>query len=179
MKTQTHKAAARTVRRAALVARVSGISLIVLGGISFLFAVTNPLSAGFLISVAVVVNGFVEWRASRRLEALDRRAPGWLALNQLLLGLEIAAYSVWQTFHFEQAELEALLRRPSIKPWLQLFDPAALDVLLTALPGAIRLFYALVGVIAFLGCAATALYYLGKRKSLAVLLSGPPPLKQG
>ncbi len=176
MTTQSDSTAVRAVRRAAAVARVSGISLIALGGISLLFAMTHPLSAGFLISAAVVANGFVEWRASRRLAALDPRAPARLALNQLFLGLEIAAYSVWQIFNLDPAELEALLSRPSIRPVLQLLDPAMLDLLVSALPEAIRLLYLVVAGIAILGCAGTALYYLGRKKSVAALLSAPPPL---
>ena len=173
----TTEAAARSIRRAAACARVSGVSLVVLGGISLVFAITNPLSAGFLVSVAVLANGLVEWRYARRLAALDPRAPGVLAINQLLLGLAIAVYSAWQVFTLDPAALGALLTRPPIKDLLQLFDPAFLELLITVFPETVRFLYAVVGAVALLGCAATAWYYSGRRRPLTALLSAPPPFR--
>ncbi|BET67585.1 hypothetical protein ASA1KI_25030 [Opitutales bacterium ASA1] len=168
--------AVRAVRRASIVALVSGVTLTALAGASALFGMLHPLSAGFLISIAVVANGVYEWRWSKRLAALDARAPLRLAWNQCALGLEIAVYSAWQYGTFDAEAIHRLLARPLVRPVLGMLEPEVGEMLLELLPTALRLFYGIVGVVALCGCGATAWYYRSRLAAVRVVRSAPPRL---
>lgn len=165
-------AAERAVGRAVGVGRVSSWVMLVLGGLSMLVSITRPLSAGFAISVAVIVNGWVERRMVRRLAAHDRAAPARLAFNQLALGLEVLAYAAWQAHALGPEQIDAVLRRPLIAQFLAALEPGVLGPVLEALPAALRIVYLVVGAGTFLGCAATAGYYLSRSRALRQLADG-------
>jgi len=164
-----HPAAARAVARAAGLARVSSIIMLVLGGASLLVCVRAPLSAGFAISVAVLINGWIEHRLGRRLAAHDHAAPARLALNQLALGLAVMAYAAWQAHAIGPEQIDAVLRRPFVAQVLAELDPAVVHPMLERLPLAVGVVYWIVGGGTFLGCAATAVYYFSKSRALRVL----------
>jgi hypothetical protein len=168
--------AVRAVRRASIVALVSGVTLTALAGASALFGLLHPLSAGFLISIAVVANGIYEWRWSKRLAALDARAPARLAWNQCALGLEIAVYSIWQYGTFDAEAIRRLLARPLVRPVLEMLEPEVTEMLSEMLPTVFRLFYAIIGVVALCGCGATAWYYRSRLAAVRVVRSAPPRL---
>jgi hypothetical protein len=159
--------ASRAVRRAVAWAAVSGGTLVFLGCISLLVSLVGPLSAGTLISIAVIGNGVVEWRWAMRLAAHHPRAPSLLAANQLFLGGEIAVYAAWQAWTMQGDAVLALLDRPLVRAFLRALEPEVVQVLVSVLPDAVRWLYALVGAVALVGCAATALFYLSRRKYLA------------
>lgn len=166
-------AAQRALARAAGVARVSSVVMLALGALSLLVSIRAPLSAGFMISAAVCINGWFERRLGRRLGALDARAPRGLALNQLALGLEVLAYAAWQAHAIGPEQIDVVLQRPVIARFLAALDPAVLATLLEQLPAAVRLLYYAVGGGTFLGCVATAGYYFSRSGALQ-LLAGPP-----
>lgn len=167
-------AAERALARAAGVARVSAWVMLVLGAASVLASVRTPISAGFAISVAVVINGWFERRWARRLAERMPSAPSRLAINQVALGCEVLAYAVWQAYAVGPEQIDAVLRRPVIARFLVALDPAAVHQLVGMLPSGVRFVYLLVGAGTFLGCAATGAYYLSRSRALR-LLAGPPP----
>jgi len=162
-------AAARAVARAAGVAKVSSLTMLVLGGLSLLVSLPRPLSAGFAISVAVVINGCIERRFGRRLAAYDPVAPSRLALNQIALGLEVLAYAAWQARAIGPEQLDAVLRRPLVAQVLAALDPEVVRQMLEQLPAAVGVVYWIVGAGTLLGCAATAVYYFSRSRALRVL----------
>lgn len=163
--------AARTVSRAVGVARVSSWVMLTLGGLSALVGIVRPWSAGFAISVAVVVNGWIERRLVLRLAAHDRAAPARLALNQLALGLEVLAYAAWQARAIGPEQIDAVVRRPLVAQFLAALDPEVLQELHGMLPAAVRAIYLIVGAGTFLACAATGAYYLTRSRALRILAS--------
>lgn len=165
-------AAERAIARAAGVARVSSLAMLVLGAVSVVVCIRAPWSAGFAISVAVCVNGWLERRFGRRLAALDTGAPWRLALNQVALGLEVLVYAAWQARAIGPDQIDAVLRRPLVAQFLAALDPAALAPLLEQLPATVRVVYFVVGGGTCLGCLATAGYYGSRARVLRALCAG-------
>lgn len=161
--------AARAVNRGVRVARGSGLTMIVLGTLSALVGIRDPMSPGFLVSVAVLVIGIIEWRTGGALRALDEKAPDRLALNQAALGIVIAVYAVGQARAWNPANIAGLLDRGSLALVLELYPPAIAALLREKLPLWIPQFYYAVGIVAVLGCLWTAYFYRSRRRHLAVL----------
>lgn len=88
------RARSRKVRRAAAVAAVSGWTLAFFAGITLLFAVFGDL-VSLILGVALAVCATCELRGGAALRRLDPRAAKRLAVNQLVLGVIIVAYSGW------------------------------------------------------------------------------------
>lgn len=166
--------AARAVGRAATLARISGLLLIILAGLSTLLNVLHPLTASFLISVVALGNGVVEWRVARRLRERDLNAPRHLSLNQLVLGGAIMTYSAWQAWTLRPAAILRILDGPSVRPLLDALSDEDRRNLVEMLPAAIRGMYVIIGVVGGLGCGAVALYYATRRKHLAALAPVAP-----
>lgn len=166
--------AERAIGRCAGLAGVSAWIMLVLGGLSLLVSLAHPLSAGFAISAAVVVNGWLERRFARELARADLRAPSRLAVNQLALGLEIAAYGAWQAWTFSSDDIDRVLQRPVVARFLAVLDPAAVSQLVGELPEAVRTLYWTVGGLACLGCVVTAWYYHSRTRSVRLLAANPP-----
>lgn len=85
---------ARKVRRAAVVAAVSGWSMVVFAAVSVLagcFGDAASVVAGVLLG-AVAVN---ELRGGAMLRRLEMRGPRVLAWNQAMLGVLIVGYAAW------------------------------------------------------------------------------------
>lgn len=178
------EASGRAIARAVVYARFSGGTLVLLGLLSALVSARHPVSAGFAISVAVVANGVIELREAARLRRHDPRAPRRMALNQLALGLEIAAYSAWQVYAVTPEMVQQLLARPMVAGVLELVEPAVLEAVVALVPPMIRLLYLIVGFVAVAGCGAVAWFYRSRSRHLAALAGreaapsaeGPPPL---
>lgn len=168
-------AAERSLARAVGVAKVSSGVMLALGALSTLVSLRAPLSASFAISVAVVGNGWLERHFGRRLATREARAPVRLALNQATLGLEVMAYAAWQAQAIGPAQIEGVLRRPLVAPLLAALDPAVLGELLEQLPVAVRVTYLVIGAATFLGCLATAGYYLSRSRVLRLLAGAGMP----
>lgn len=143
--------------------------MIGLAGISALVGLIHPLSAGFSISLAVIGNGVLEMRWARRLAALDARAPQAMALNQLALGLEIAAYAAWQWMQVSPQAVGAALGGRLAARVLSSLPPELVAELVAKIPPMLRLSYTAVGAGAVVGCGCTAWYYAAKRREVALL----------
>lgn len=172
----TEKARAlRSVNRAANLARVSSFVMIVLGGIFALVGIRDPVSPGFLISAAVFLNGVIEWRGASALRALDEKAPGRLAINQVALGVELVIYAIWQSQVLDPEMIDQLMSSPMVAPALEFYPADVVLMVREMLPQFIRLFYNVVGVVAVLGCGGTAWYYRSRLRHLVVAKSNQPP----
>jgi hypothetical protein len=167
--------AKRAVKRAVGLARTSAFVMIFLGGLFALIGIMHPLSPGFLVSVAVFVNGIIEWRGARALRAFDMEAPDRLAINQVALGIELVVYAMWQTKVLSPEVLDAMLRGPLVAPVLEMYPPDMVIMLEEILPQLVRLFYFLVAVVAVIGCGATALYYRSRSRFLSAARTTLPP----
>lgn len=174
--------ARRAVKRALGYAYVSGISLIVLGVISATVSIRNPLSASFGISLAVIVNGVIEYRLAKRLRDGCVRAPARMALNQLVLGFEIVAYSAWQIYVLTPEAVQQILARPMVADVLGMLEPEVVQLTVELLPPMVRMLYLIVAIVAVLGCAGVAWFYQSREKHQRVLNAAeteavkPPPL---
>mgnify|MGYP005854773169 CR=1 FL=1 len=169
-------AAVRAVAHAAGIATASAWVMLVLGAASLAVSLTAPLSASFAISVAVLFHGWLERRLARHLVACDIRAPRKLALNQVALGIEIAAYAVWQAHVLGPEQIDLVVRRPIVARFLSAMDLALLEEVLRLLPAAVRVLYLVVGGAALVGCIATAAYYGSRVRCVRLSQSGVPPL---
>lgn len=167
--------AIRAVNRTAGLARASGFVMIVLGGIFAVVGIRDPISPGFFISVAVLVNGIIEWRGAASMRALDEKAPGRLAINQVALAVELVVYAVWQIRVFDPGLIDELLASPMVAPVLELYPADVVLMMREMLPQFVRLFYNLVGVVALVGCGGTAWYYRSRLRHLLVAKSAAPP----
>lgn len=168
-------AAQRALKRGVGLARASGMCLIVLGAISILLGLLDPLSVGMVISIAVVANGIIEWRAAGRLRALDGSAVDVLAINQIALGGEIGAYAIWRSQTIDVNMIERALRQPMVVTVLELYPPDVVDLMREMLPALIRSGFLFGGVIAVLGCVVMAFYYRSRRKHVARLAMPAAP----
>lgn len=136
----------------------------VLGGISILLCLLDPLSAGMLISLAVSANGIVEWRAAGRLRVLQGDAVDVLAVNQIALGLEIGAYAVWRAQTIDVNMVDGILRQPLVASALELYPVDVVELLRERLPGVLRDGFLVAAGVAVLGCVIMTLYYRSRRK---------------
>jgi hypothetical protein len=158
---------AQKLASAAKWARVSAGSVLVLGGISALACAWQPLSAGFAISLAVLVNGTIEWVWADRLRRGQPGAPAVLAWNQVALGLEIALYAAWQVVHLTPEAIQRVLAGPLVRVALGRLTRQETAVLLDLLEPMVRVSYLVVAVVAVAGCGGTALFYLSRRRFIA------------
>jgi len=149
----------RALARSAGLARLSSLTMLVLGGASLVVSARSPWSAGFAVSGAVVANGLIERHWGRRLAAMDVRAPSRLALNQVAVGLEVLVYALWQAHTLDSAQIDGVLQRPMVASLLRAIDPQVLEGVLELLPAAVKIMYAMVGAGTLLGCLATAWYF--------------------
>lgn len=87
----------KKVRRAAAVAKCSGVTLV-------FFAVTSLLSGffdvtGLVVGLALAPLAWCELRGARDLRNFEFGACRWLALNQLALGVFVVVYAAWNLWN--------------------------------------------------------------------------------
>ena len=111
------------LRRVGGVARVSGLTMVVLGALSLVLSALNPLSAEFAVSAAILALGLIEWRLGRRLASGDGSHVIRLVINQAGVAVVVTAYAVWQIVNTTDASVLALLERPEISAAFDLLDP--------------------------------------------------------
>ncbi len=154
------------LRRVGGVARVSGLTMVVLGAISLALSALNPLSAEFAVSVAILALGLIEWRLGRRLASGDDSQVSRLVANQTGVAVVVTAYAVWQILSTTDASVLAILERPEIGAVLDLLDPLVRAELIDRIPGLIRLTYLLIIPVVWLGCGAMSAYYFFRGRRL-------------
>ncbi|MGQ0627645.1 MAG: hypothetical protein ACT4PL_06035 [Phycisphaerales bacterium] len=167
------------VRRGVRVARFSGWTMCVLGGLAILTSSFGLLAMlegsyaalpGFLVGVAITTCGVLELRGGTALRRLHPAAPGRLALNQLWIALALVGYSAAQLIltHNAPSSLASLPSQgdPSIDAILQDFRE---------LETWIRVgLYATVATVAVLFSICTALFYIRRRAHLAAYRAETP-----
>jgi hypothetical protein len=93
---------ARPVRKASGYARMSGWMTLLAGALSVLFSIGSL--PGMILGLALAGFGMRELGLARRLDRLDGSAPGWLALNQLMLGAVLAGYAVFKVVTYDSTD---------------------------------------------------------------------------
>lgn len=147
------------LQRVGGVAKVSGLTMVVLGALSLVLSAFNPLSAEFAVSVAILAFGLIEWRLGRRLASGDDSRVIRMVINQAGVAFVVTAYAVWQIVSTTDASVLALFERPEISAYLDLLDPMVRAEVIDRIPGLIRLTYLLIIPVVWLGCGAMSAYY--------------------
>lgn len=166
LRSPAEEQAGRALARATTLARASALVLIVLAAVSTLVNALHPLTGHFLISLIVLAQGIIEWRLARALQRHDARAPGRLALNQVVLGFALLGYGAWRLLVFSPDEILQVLQRPALQPLLAALPPEELRLMVERLPPLVFALLAVVSALTALGCWAMALYYRSLRKYL-------------
>jgi len=110
-------------RRVGGVARFSGVSMIILGGLSAVFTVMHPLSAEFAVSMAIFALGWAEWRLGGRLRDGRSEVIPLLIWNQLGVATVVTLYSLWRIYVTTDEAVWTVLDRPEISASLDLLEP--------------------------------------------------------
>lgn len=155
------------------VARFSGMTMMVLGGLSAALTLLNPLSAEAAVSVAIFVLGWVEWRLGGRLRAGQVEVVSKLAWNQIGVAVVVTLYSAWRVWVTTDEAVWAVLERPQIAAFLDVLDPMVRAELVGRLPGLIRLTYLIVIPVVWAGCGGMAAWYRLRGRSEV----SPPPVR--
>ena len=157
----------KPIRKAAGYAGFSGWMTLLAGGLSIPFALRNMPMLGFSIVLAAI--GTRELTLRRRLLALDIRSARKLAINQLLLGGAIAAYSIFMLIQAPSTSMiESAMQKDAMltsTPELagQLDDLKQLELLAKA--G----MYAILIVMTLIFQGGAAIYYATKANRLRKL----------
>lgn len=145
----------KKLRRAVLVAKISGITVALFAAITLLTGFFDKPT--FLLGVAMSIIAIVELRGAGALNRLDLQAPQRLALNQVAFGILLIAYAGWQ--------LWVNLTSPS-----ELASVPELKQAVGDLPGLERMIYLAVFfsivLAALVGPGLTAIYYATRKKHL-------------
>ena len=95
------RAAHKYIRRAVAVANFDGWSIAVFAFLNCLCGFTDLTS--MIVGLAMGAMAFVEIRGASQLRRLDETAPRRLGFNQVLLGMLLCAYAVWQIYQYLHA----------------------------------------------------------------------------
>ncbi len=157
---------ARSVRRAATVASISGWSLAV-------FALATLASGVFgnwpdlAVGIALVGVAFNELKGADQLRTFDPRVPRRLALGQVLLGIVVAAYAAWNWY--------AQSRRSPLDAYGGSTGSAEVDAMLVDITDSVTpIVWGSVAVVGLVTCWLTAAYYASKAKTVRVFRERTP-----
>lgn len=157
---------ARSIRRAATIASISGWTLAVFA----LFSLPMGLFGDWpslMIGIVLAGVAFNELKGADRLRAFDTKAPKRLALGQLFLGIAIAAYAAWKWY--EQS------RSSPLDAYGGSTGSAEVDAMLIDITDSVTPI--VWGGVAFVGlftCWLTAAYYASKSKTVRVFRERTP-----
>lgn len=164
---------AKPVRKAVGYARFSGWMTLFAGVVSVLFSIGSL--PGMVLGLALAGIGMRELGLARRLEGFDVRAPGGLALNQLVLGSALIGYAVFKVASFDPADgmlVGAMGSDPTIASMPEmagtLGDLGQLEQLLNIGVAGVLI------VVAFVMQGGTALYYWRRKKMVRRLQEHTP-----
>jgi hypothetical protein len=156
----------KRVRRASVVATISGWTLAIFGTLTLLGVLFGDLTA-LVLGIALGVCAFNELRGAAMLRRLDPRAPKRLGWNQVALAILIVGYAGWSLF-------EASNQSPLASVGGSTGDPG-MDQMLTSLTTSITYaVYAGVAAAGVLGPGLTALYYFTRAKHVRRVLDETP-----
>jgi hypothetical protein len=141
----------RKVRRASVVARVSGWTLAFFAFVTLLGALFGDL-ASLIMGLALAALAFNELRGGKMIARFDPRGARTLGMNQLVLGAVIVSYAAWSFYVAMKnpalAQLGGTTGDPDIDATVQSISDLATYGL-----------YGTLAVVGFIGCGLTALYY--------------------
>jgi len=164
---------AKPIRKAAGYARMSGWMTLLAGVVSVLFSLGSL--PGMILGMVLAGIGMRELGLARRLDALDLRAPGGLAINQLVLGMALIGYAVFKVATYDSADsilAGSLGSDPTIASMPEmagtLDELGRLEYLLNIGVSAVLI------VVAFVMQGGTALYYWRKKKRVRTLREHTP-----
>lgn len=143
------------IRRTVGVARLSGWTTAIFGGLTLLGGLWGL--PALLLGAAMLSCAVNELRAASRLRALDARAPARLAVNQLLLCASLCAYCGWSLWSALTGPVD-----PELAALAATSDIAASAERLTQSFSVIV--YGAAIVICILVQSLTALYYLSRAR---------------
>ncbi|MEZ6317819.1 MAG: hypothetical protein R3B49_03550 [Phycisphaerales bacterium] len=173
---QAHRKA-KKLHRARRIAGTSGWTTLLLGVCALPFGLADAMTLA--LGVAFIAVGYHELALRPRLSQLDRGAPMTLAMNQVILGIIIIAYAVWQLIQglspTDPGPASALASDPAFASDPQLAQLAGLSDTMERLTKMVNLgVYG--GLIAgtLLVQGLTARYYASRRKHLDRFLAETP-----
>jgi len=157
---------ARRIRRAALVAAISGWMLAVFAGLTLLSALFSPSAA--VVGLALGGVAVIELRGAARLRRFDLRAPLHLTFNQIGLGVLVLLYCGWGIYRGITAPsmYEAHMGMTGMSETLGSIDRLHRVVTVGV--------YVCVGMIGCLSCGLTSVYYFTRRPHIAKYLRDTP-----
>lgn len=157
---------ARRIRRAAVVASMSGWTLAV-------FALATLASGVFgnwpdlAVGIVLAAVAFNELKGADQLRAFDQSAPRRLALGQLILGVAIAAYAAWKWY--EQS------RRSPLAAYGGSTGSAEVDAMLIDITDSITpIIWGSVAIVGIITCWLTAAYYASKTQAVRIFRERAP-----
>ena len=164
---QAARTRGRKVFRAAVVASISGWTLVVFAVLTLLTGIFS-LTA-LLLGIGLLVISIVELRGAKKLRRFDLRGPVVLGFNQLALGSVLSVYGAFSIIAALNAPGRYAEYTAGGGQMAEMLEP--IDQLHTAVTVAV---YAAVIIGAFVGCGLTALYYFTRRPHLRRHLERTP-----
>ncbi len=162
----------RPIEKAVGYARFSGWSTLLAGGCTLVFSFGNTPMLVFSLVLAGL--GTRELTLARSLRSLDRKAPGKLAINQLMLGGLLMMYALTKLFSAPAAGVmeSAMKADPMLQSTPEL--SGMFDDLIKLEQVATAAVYVLMIVVALFLQGLTAVYYLLKGMKLRKLHEQAP-----
>ncbi len=164
---------ARPIRKAAGYARFSGWTTLLAGALSVLLSLSSM--PGLILGIGLAAIGMRELGLARRLDAMDIKAPGKLAVNQLILAGALIAYAIFKVVTYDSADsvlAGSLGSDPTIASMPELAgtfeELGRLEYLLNIGVSGVLI------VVAFVMQGGTALFYWRKKKKVRQLRRGVP-----
>jgi len=159
----------RPLRRAARVARFSAWSILVIGLGGGPVLLLAPSLSGLVVVCGICAVGVMEYIGADKLRRGQRDAPAFLARNQLIFILLIAAYCVYQMVTFSPDEMRAAAGLSGKDAGLLALGGGDMKRMFDAImPVAVYGFYSLVILVSAVGQGCLALYYITRRKHIEI-----------
>jgi hypothetical protein len=155
----------RPIQAAARTARISGITILVIGVLAAPVVAVAPTALGAVMLLVVGAVGTIELIGAGRMQARQAGAATLLGLNQTGFMLAIMIYCVIQMVSFSTAEIDAALAQGGLGGASadELGLGSELQGLTDVLPWVAYGFYGLIMVLTLLFQGGLALYYFARR----------------
>jgi hypothetical protein len=166
----------RPIRRAARVARWSAWTILVIGLAGWPVLLLAPSLSSLVVVCGICAIGVMEYIGAGKLQRGQRDAPAFLARNQLIFVILIAAYCVYQMITFSSDEMQAAAGLSGKDSELMGLGGSDLKRMFDVMmPVAVYGFYSLVMLVSAVCQGGLALYYITRRKHIEVFERDAPP----
>ncbi len=148
---------AETLRRVIKIARLDGMSVIVVAGLSALLAAAMGDLVSAIVALLVTAAGCGEWHGAKLLRRSDIRGLDWLVRSQLYLLSVILSYAVTRLASYDPEYVRSLVT-PEMN---QIFQQAglSLDDIMPMVRTAFYATYGTLAVVTLIYQGGLALYY--------------------